>query len=162
MNLDIDVDEDWPEEVDWPALAARAAAAVGRIAPELAHPRLAASLLLTGDGEVRALNARWRGKDSPTNVLSFPMLTRGELRDLPAAGPPVLMGDIALAYETCAAEAAAASKSLAAHTAHLLIHGLLHLAGHDHDTEHAAEAMESLEIAALSAIGLDNPYSTRP
>lgn len=166
ITLVTDIDADWPEDTDWEALATRAAGAAAKVAPELANPCLSASILFTSDEEVHALNAEWRGKDRPTNVLSFPMLTRAELLTLAAAGggggtnaPPIMLGDIALAFETCAKEAAGKAIPLAAHAAHLIIHALLHLAGHDHETSaEDAEAMEALEIRALALIGLDNPY----
>ena len=162
MEIGAEIDDPWPAAEAWPALAARAANAATKVAPELANPRLSVSILFTSDAEVQALNAEWRGKDKPTNVLSFPMLARDELLALaagPRGGPPELLGDIALAYETCAAEAVEKSIPLAAHATHLIVHGLLHLAGYDHETsaEDASE-MEALEIRALALIGLDNPY----
>ncbi len=161
LTLEIDIVSAWPPAGDWEALANRAARAAVAVAPELDHSRLLASLLFTDDGEVQALNREWRGKDQPTNVLSFPMLTRAELLDLAAAGPPELLGDIALAYETCAREAAEKGLPVAAHAAHLIVHGLLHLAGHDHETSiGAAEAMEALEIKALASLGLGDPYAS--
>lgn len=157
--LDIDIQPPWPETRDWEALAVRAAAALAPCAAELANPRLSASLLFTSDAEVHALNAEWRGKDKPTNVLSFPMLERADLLALPAQGPPELLGDIALAHETCAREAAEKSVPLEHHAAHLIIHGLLHLAGYDHETSPVdAAAMEALEIKALAQMGITNPY----
>jgi probable rRNA maturation factor len=108
---------------------------------------------------VQALNREWREKDKPTNVLSFPMLARDELLALPEAGPPELLGDISLACETCAREAAEKGRPLAQHAAHLLVHGLLHLAGHDHETSpEDAAAMESLEVKALALMGIADPY----
>ncbi len=105
------------------------------------------------------MNHEWRGKDKPTNVLSFPMLVRAELLALAPDGPPVLLGDIALAYESCAREAAEKAIPLDAHAAHLIVHGLLHLAGYDHETSPAAAAaMEALEIKALALMGIANPY----
>lgn len=158
MELDIDL-EGWPGGADWPALALRAAEAAAAVSPELAHPRLAASVLFTSDAEVRQLNADWRGKDKPTNVLSFPMLERADLLALAEKGPPQFLGDIALAHETCAREAAERGIGLADHAAHLLVHGFLHLAGHDHETApEDAAAMEALEIKALALLGLGNPY----
>jgi len=162
MDLEIDVEADWPGEA-WESLAARAAAAAAKVAPELANPRLSASLLFTGDAEVHALNREWRGKDKPTNVLSFPMLERGDLAVLNPDGPPELLGDIAIAYETCVREAAEKGLPLEHHAAHLIVHGLLHLAGHDHETCAAdAEAMEALEIKALAHMGIGNPYCAAP
>lgn len=157
MQLDIDI-EDWPEG-EWEALAARTADAVAGAEPALANPRLGASLLFTSDAEVHALNREWRGKDRPTNVLSFPMLARDDLLSLAPKGPPVMLGDIALAHETCAREAADKGISLDDHAAHLIVHGLLHLAGHDHvGSDEQAEAMEALEIKALAILGIADPY----
>ena len=160
MDLDIEI-EGWPTE-EWEALSARAAQAVIAVAPELANPRLSTSLLFTTDAEIHALNREWRERDKPTNVLSFPMLERGELLDLPPDGPPVMLGDIALAHHTCAREAAEKGVTLEDHAAHLIVHGLLHLAGHDHvHSDEEAEAMEAIEIAALANIGIADPYADR-
>lgn len=157
MQLDIDI-EDWPEG-EWEALATRAALAAGEGEPLLANPRLIASVLFTSDAEVHTLNREWRERDKPTNVLSFPMLERAELEDLGPDGPPVMLGDIALAYATCASEAADKGVPLEAHAAHLIVHGLLHLAGHDHvESDAQAEAMEALETAILAKLGLADPY----
>ena len=156
MKLDVVVGG-WPEG-GWQALSQRCGAAAAGVEPALANPRLSASILFTTDAEVRELNREWRGKDRATNVLSFPMVSRGELSALAAEGTPVLLGDIALASETCAREAAERSIPLADHAAHLLIHGLLHLAGHDHQNDAAAEAMEALEIRALASLGIADPY----
>ncbi len=159
IMVECDVGTDWNAEVDWEALARSATRAVHNVAPELANPRLSISILLADDADVHALNREWRGKNKPTNVLSFPMLERAELLALAKDGPPELLGDIALALETCTREAAEKGINLEAHTAHLIIHGLLHLAGHDHEIspEHAA-AMEALEIKALALIGIADPY----
>jgi probable rRNA maturation factor len=159
MDLDIAIEAAWPAATDWPDLAERALEAAERIAPELANPRLSASLLFADDAEVQVLNRQWRAKDKPTNVLSFPMLERAELLALSPDGPPELLGDIALALETCAREAAEKGVSLADHAAHLVIHGLLHLAGHDHETSpEDAAAMEALEIKALALMAIADPY----
>lgn len=157
MNLEIDV-EDWPAH-DWPALATRAADAAASVEPALANPRLEASLLFTDDASVHELNKGWREKDKPTNVLSFPMLEREELLALPSEGPPILLGDVALAQQTCAREAAEKGTSLEAHATHLVIHGLLHLAGLDHEiSPQDAQEMEALEVKALALLGLPDPY----
>lgn len=157
MELDIDTEE-WPPG-EWEPLALRAAAAAAEVAPELANERLSASLLFTTDAEIHALNREWRQRDKPTNVLSFPMLSRDDLLELSPDGPPELLGDIALAYETCAREADDKQIPIEHHTAHLIIHGLLHLAGHDHEISPAdADAMEALEIMALANMGIANPY----
>jgi probable rRNA maturation factor len=158
MELELDLEEPWPAGA-WEALAASTAEAAARVAPELANPRLSASLLFTSDAEIHALNREWRQRDKATNVLSFPMLARDELLALGPDGPPELLGDVALAYETCAREAAEKSVPLADHAAHLIVHGLLHLAGHDHETSSAdADAMEALETKALALLGVADPY----
>ena len=162
MELEIAIETDWPAAIDWEALAIRALAALAQVAPELANPRLSASLLFSDDAEVHALNRAWRGKDKPTNVLSFPMLEREELLVLAAEGPPELLGDIALALETCTREAAEKGVPLEHHAAHLIVHGLLHLAGHDHvHSDAEAAAMEALEIKALAQLGIADPYGDR-
>ena len=161
MDFDIDIDG-WPADVEWVALPVRAHAALGTVEPALHNPRLTASVLFTSDADVHALNKEWRGKDMPTNVLSFPMLEREDLLDLAPEGPPEMLGDIALAAGTCAREAAEKGVPLETHATHLLIHGLLHLAGHDHvDSDAQAEAMEALEIAALAKLGIGDPYGDR-
>ncbi len=157
MQLDIDI-EDWPSG-DWETLAERAAEAAGKGEPLLANSRLLASLLFTSDEEVHTLNREWRERDKPTNVLSFPMLEREELSRLAPEGAPVMLGDIALAHETCAREAAEKGVTLEAHATHLIVHGLLHLAGHDHvESDEQAEAMERLEARVLAKLGIADPY----
>ena len=159
LDLDTSVERPWPDG-EWETLAERAAEAAAQVAPELANPRLSASLLFTSDAEIHALNREWRQRDKPTNVLSFPMLDRDDLLALAAEGPPELLGDVALAHETCAREAADKGIPLDHHAAHLIVHGLLHLAGHDHEISLAdAEAMEALEVKALELIGIADPYS---
>lgn len=120
-------------------------------AARLGEPRLGGeiALLLADDAALRALNARFRGKDAPTNVLSFPS---GE-------EAPGFLGDIAVAFETAAREADEKGIALADHAAHLIVHGLLHLVGHDHETAEEAEKMEALEIDVLDALGVSNPYA---
>lgn len=158
MEFEIDIEAPWPDG-QWEELAVRAAEALAAVAPELANSRLCASLILTSDAEIHALNREWRERDKPTNVLSFPMLERGYLLVLAPEGPPELLGDIALAYETCAREAADKGIALEDHAAHLIVHGLLHLAGHDHEISPAdADAMEALEIKALALMGIADPY----
>ena len=159
MDLEIDIEDPWPAEGEWILLAERAAMAAAQVAPELANPRLTASVLFTCDADVQALNAEWRGKDKPTNVLSFPMLERDDLLDLAPEGPPEMLGDIALAHETCVREAAEKGVPVADHAVHLIVHGLLHLAGYDHEISDAdADAMEALETKALAVLGLADPY----
>lgn len=111
------------------------------------------SLLLTDDARIRVVNRDWRGFDKATNVLSFPAAPPERIAQSP------VLGDIVLAYETVAREAQAEGKLLADHVAHLVIHGLLHLLGEDHETEAEAERMERLEIAALARLGIADPYA---
>lgn len=159
MELDIEIEAPWPDTADWRGMAERAAEAALTVAPELANPRLSASLLFTSDAEVQMLNREWREKDKPTNVLSFPMLDRDELLDLQREGVPELLGDISMAYETCSREAAEKGIALEAHATHLVVHGLLHLAGLDHElSPEDAAAMEALEIKALALLGIADPY----
>jgi len=159
LSLEIDIDSPWPPETDWADLAERALEAAMAVAPELDNARLSASLLFTSDDEVHVLNREWRAKDQPTNVLSFPMIERADLLAMAADGAPELLGDIALAFETCAREAGEKGIAVADHAAHLIVHGLLHLAGHDHELSTAdAETMEALETKALARMGIANPY----
>ena len=161
MLLDIAIEAPWPDS-DWVKLAESAAAGLVKLAPELANPRLLTSVLFTSDAEIHALNRKWRDRDKPTNVLSFPMLEREDLLALSPDGPPEMLGDIALAHETCAREAAEKGIALEAHATHLIVHGLLHLAGHDHEISDAdADAMELLEIKTLALLGLPDPYGDR-
>ena len=159
LNLEISVEAPWPEGTDWEDLCERAVAALAKVAPELGNDRLSASVLFADDAEVHALNHEWRGKDKPTNVLSFPMLEREDLLALAPNGPPELLGDIALALETCAREAKEKNLTLEQHATHLIVHGLLHLAGHDHEiSPKDARIMEQLEINALALLGIADPY----
>ncbi|MGH6785553.1 MAG: rRNA maturation RNase YbeY [Novosphingobium sp.] len=160
MELSIDLEAPWPAAPDWAELAFQCAEAVARVAPELANQRLSAGLLLADDAEVQTLNRQWRSKDKPTNVLSFPMIDRAALLALGADGPEEMLGDLALALETCTREAADKGIPVETHAAHLIVHGLLHLAGYDHETSDAdAAAMEALETKALALLGIADPYA---
>jgi probable rRNA maturation factor len=161
VELELEIEDPWPAS-EWQDLSESAASALARVAPELSNARLSASLLFTSDDEIHTLNREWRARDKPTNVLSFPMLGRDELLELASEGPPTLLGDVALAYETCAREAAEKGVPLEHHAAHLIVHGLLHLAGHDHELgTREAEAMEALEVKALAMMGVADPYEGR-
>ena len=137
------------------ALVARAVEAGLAIAPEKPDGHVAVSVLQTDDAAVQDLNRTWRGKDKPTNVLSFPAAPQP--RHDEAATP---LGDVVLAYETLVRESAEQSKPLQNHLAHLLVHGTLHCLGQDHEIGEAeADAMEALEVAALATLGIPDPYA---
>ncbi len=159
-TLELDVDPVWGQATDWEALAAEAARAAAQVASELAHDNLLVSVVLGDDAEVQRLNQQWRARDQPTNVLSFPMLSRSEV--LHAAADDAhegMLGDLILAHGVCTREAADKGIAVADHAAHLIVHGLLHLAGHDHATGEAqAQAMEALETKALALMGIADPY----
>jgi probable rRNA maturation factor len=159
--VEADVSEEWDSSTDWRALAdAAVRAAVGEsgVADLLAAAVTAeVSVKFTDDAEVRSLNASWRGKDKATNVLSFPMLDAET--PLSQVGGDVLLGDIVLAHGICASEAAVKGLSVADHALHLVVHGMLHLLGYDHERGDAeAEAMEAVERRALAALGVADPY----
>lgn len=142
--IEVEVEaEAWRAVPDVEAAAERA----GRAA--LAGRGGGIAVLLTDDATVRDLNARFRGKDAATNVLSFPAMEN----------PEGLLGDIALAFGVCQAEAAAQGKALCDHLRHLVVHGVLHLLGYDHQSDPEAEAMEALERRILAELGVGDPYA---
>lgn len=151
MPLEIDIttqSTQWPENIFAPIEnAARSALKAANItnAEEL-------SIVLADDPFVQNLNKTYRNKDKPTNVLSFP-------QDEPQENIKIL-GDIILAFETIAREAQEQNKTFHDHTIHLTVHGVLHLLGHDHETDDEAEIMEALEIAILQELGIKNPYES--
>ena len=162
--VEVQSEASWPDTIDWDALAIRAATAAVERTPhgELATGAAAIeiSVRLTTDDEVRTLNAQYRHKDKPANVLSFPMV-QADLLDTVGQNSDdgeVLLGDIVLAHGVCAAEAAEKGVSIEDHATHLIVHGTLHLLGYDHLEDHLAEAMEAIEIDALKSLGLSDPY----
>lgn len=155
-SLDIDL---LIEAGDWPAeerLNRIARDAVASVLAELAlgEAETELSLLFTDDAHIRTLNAGWRDKDKPTNVLSFPAFPprRG-------ARLPPMLGDIILASETISREAALEDRPFEHHLTHLIVHGLLHLLGYDHETEAEAEEMEAVERRALARLAIPDPYA---
>jgi probable rRNA maturation factor len=153
---DVRVDDDGWNDVlaDLEVVSDRALSAVFEV---LNEPPAAVGLLFTDDAAVRAMNVTFRDQGKPTNVLSFPSDS--------AALPPdqnTFLGDIALARETILAEARVQGKTAAAHTHHLIVHGALHLLGHDHVEAAPAEAMETLERAILARLGYGDPYAETP
>ena len=162
LEVAIEADPEWDSSTGWEALVRQAAeAAIAESAfPQLASTARAVelSVRLTGDHEVRALNSQWRGKDKPTNVLSFPQLEPSQLEDAPADGPELMLGDLVLARGTCEREAEEKHIPLKDHAAHLVVHGTLHLLGYDHVDDGSAEEMESREVRALARLGIADPY----
>ncbi len=133
------LDSSWKEEISY--AFEKAAETIGTDFSEME-----VSVVLADDQEVQALNKTFRGKDKPTNVLSFPSEEEGEL------------GDIILAYESIMREAQEVGISPLHHMLHLIIHGFLHLLGYDHEEEKAAHTMETMEIKILQQLNISNPY----
>jgi probable rRNA maturation factor len=162
LEIALEADGEWDSSSSWVELARKAAqAAIAESAfPQLnestRHVEL--SVRLAGDEEVRGLNAHWRGKDKPTNVLSFPMAEPYELEQSDEDGPAIMLGDIILAHGICAREAAEKGVSIDEHATHLVVHGTLHLLGYDHQADADATDMERREADALARLGISNPY----
>ncbi|MBW9090420.1 rRNA maturation RNase YbeY [Rhizobium wenxiniae] len=161
-ELDIQIsveDGGWPDEAVLAALAGRVLSAAAdylareeeqpfpQMAPEL-------SLVFTNDDSIQEINAEWRGKDKPTNVLSFPAFPLE-----PGGMPGPMLGDIVVARETVEREAVDLDKTFDDHLTHLLVHGFLHLFGYDHMEKDEAEEMEALETRILAGLGLSDPYA---
>jgi probable rRNA maturation factor len=160
-TVEIDLDQRSPQWLKALPQAARIAETAARAALRGSGrtPQAPAELaiVLGDDALLRELNRTWRGQDKPTNVLSFPA---GDAA--PAApGAPVLLGDVVIAFETLASEAASQQKPLAAHLAHLVVHGVLHLLGFGHEEAAEAARMEALETRLLAGIGVPDPYRVR-
>lgn len=147
-GFDVIIDDGrWADALaDAQALAEECRAAAARLDPRL---RAGAALLLADDAALQGLNRRFRGIDKPTNVLSFPS----------GGGDAAFLGDIAIAFETCRREAEAGGIAFRNHVAHLIVHGLLHLAGYDHQEDDEAERMEGLETEILARLGIADPYA---
>jgi probable rRNA maturation factor len=149
MSIDVMIDSDvWKKHPGAEDTVRKAIAEATRVAP---HTPAEMAVTLTDDAAMQVLNKRWRGKDKPTNVLSFPA------QATPGAAAPHL-GDIVIAFETTALEAEREGKPFAHHLTHLAVHGYLHLLGHDHETDREAKAMERLEAKILARIGIPDPY----
>lgn len=145
-------DDGWTAAFDdAPALASSCYAAAAQLEPVLQAGVMA--LLLTDDAAVQSLNAQYRDKDAPTNVLAFPAEQDG------VQPGPAFLGDIALARETCLREATEKGISTADHAAHLIVHGVLHLVGYDHQNEEDAARMEQREREVLSLLDVSDPYA---
>jgi probable rRNA maturation factor len=152
------VAECWGTEPGAEAVIQRAVAAAAEIVDaDVGEAEIA--VMLTDDAGIRTLNSNWRGIDKPTNVLSFPALQPAS-----PSGPddaPRMLGDIAIAYETTRKEADDEQKPFDHHLSHLAVHGFLHLIGYDHEQDHDAEAMETLEQEILAQLGIPDPYADR-
>lgn len=166
IHIELSHEEPWPDG-PWEQLATNAARAAvgstpfGTILDTRATVEI--SIRLSSDEEVHALNRQYRGKDKPTNVLSFPMVQR-DLIDTVSQNSDdgeVLLGDIVLAHGVCAAEAAERGISTEDHLTHLIVHGTLHLLGYDHMTDEDGDAMEGIERDALATLGIADPYIIR-
>ncbi|WGD29412.1 rRNA maturation RNase YbeY [Ancylobacter sp. WKF20] len=142
-----------PQAADLVLNAVRAACAGALDAFELDIDGAEIAVKLTDDAAIRALNRDWRGKDYPTNVLSFPT------PEMARAGGDPHLGDIAIAYETLAREAEEEGKAFADHLQHLAVHGTLHLLGFDHEVAEDAEEMEAMERDVLAGLGVPDPYA---
>ena len=159
-HIDVNVESDrWPAELpEVETLVHRVArAAIGAARDVPGNAEL--SVLLSDDACLRRLTRDYRGRDEATNVLAFE-------NDGPAGGPmadarPALLGDVVIAFETTAREAAEQKKPLSHHVSHLLVHGVLHLLGYGHDEVTAANVMEDLERAILAGLGIPDPYGER-
>lgn len=143
----------WPSEAELASIARRSVDGVFAEAVAAEAARTELSLVFTDDAHIRSLNSDWRGKDKATNVLSFPAYP-----DRPRGTLPPMLGDVVLASETVSAEAEAEGKPLADHIAHLIVHGVLHLIGYDHEAESEAEEMEECERRVLAGMGIPDPY----
>ena len=163
IEVAVQAEPAWEDGTDWDSLAIQAVAATLRTTPYAdiltAGYMAEISVRLTDDDEVHALNRQYRQKDKPTNVLSFPMVQDDLLETLADSDDgEVLLGDIILARGVCEREAAEKGVTTQEHATHLIVHGTLHIVGYDHIADDEAEAMEDIERAALSQLGIADPY----
>ena len=164
IDVAILLSDDWSGTTDWEALATRAVQAALAQTPHgplaTAAPMIEVSVKFTDDDEVQVLNAHYRHKDRPTNVLSFPMVPPDLLEQLDLTDDgEVLLGDIVLAHGVCTREAADKKVAVETHATHLIVHGTLHLLGYDHIEDREAEEMEAIERDALATLGIADPYA---
>ena len=163
LEIAIEADAEWDSSPAWTKLIREAAEAA---IAESAFPQLTTSqrpvelsVRLAGDDEVRALNAKWRGKDKATNVLSFPLANPGDFDQANVSDRELLLGDIVMAHGVCQSEATEKGVSVQEHATHLLVHGTLHLLGYDHQDDADAADMEAREVRALARLGIADPYA---
>lgn len=161
LTIDVSVSAEWKRALRTPAaICRRAARAAFDAAPKARRPKAKTAelaVVLTSDAAIKGLNATYRGKNKPTDVLSFPAWMGPES----AGQEPAILGDVVIAKRTSARDAKAEHKALDEHLAHLVVHGVLHLLGYDHEQDDDARAMERLEIAVLKTLGIANPYLAR-
>lgn len=156
LEIDVSVESgQWAVVSDVEALSSRAILAAAECSGMVLKKGAEVSVLLTTDAQIRELNRIWRHQDKPTNVLSFPAATGARMADA------IMLGDIVVAFETVNREAMIDGKTLEDHLTHLLVHGFLHLLGHDHLTEPEAEIMENLERAILASLSIADPYADK-
>ncbi len=166
IEIELSREDPWPDE-DWTTLAATASRAAVARTPfgELldTDALVEISVRLTSDDEVHTLNRQYRGKDKPTNVLSFPMVQPDLIETVSqnTDDGELLLGDIVLAHDVCAREATERGVTIEAHATHLIVHGTLHLLGYDHLTDDEGDAMEAIERDALADLGISDPYAIR-
>jgi metalloprotein, YbeY/UPF0054 family len=162
FDLDVLVEScQWLEKLPEAHRVCRVAAiaAIAHALPAHTTQPASACVLLTDDARLRDLNRTFRGVDRATNVLAFPAVPADVLAAAGADGRPADLGDVAIAFETTVAEARNDGKPLADHLSHLVVHAILHLLGHDHETDSEAVAMEALEIQILAHLGVADPYA---
>ncbi len=155
LDLIIEVEAgDWPPVVELEALTRKAVTAVFAERGAVPDHRPELSITFTDDANIAELNAEWRDKNGPTNVLSFPLVQLA-----PGDPLPPMLGDLVIAFETVRREADEQGKSLIDHLAHLIVHGLLHLLGYDHIGDDEADVMEALERRILRHLAISDPYA---
>ena len=159
LHTDISVSHsDWVSAIsNVESVCHRAALATFGACVEIELSQVEVSILLSDDESLRALNKKYRGIDKPTNVLSFSNLD--DIKKVQFEAIPQLLGDVVIAYETALSEAEQEGKELADHLSHLVVHGILHLLGHDHKHNAQAKLMEALETSTLAELGISDPYS---
>jgi probable rRNA maturation factor len=156
IAIDVTVESGhWPDELVLGALSRKAVeASLSEFGKSVPVTGSEVSVLFTDDAAIRKLNAGWRAKDKPTNVLSFPAFPPNK-----AAPLPPMLGDIVLAAETVSREAAEEGRPLENHISHLIVHGFLHLLGYDHEVDDEAEEMEAAERRILARLAIPDPYA---
>ncbi len=164
LQIEINTGPDWQDGNDWQKRTEQAASAALSVSSygDLVERNfgLEISVKFSDNDDVRTLNAAYRDKDKPTNVLSFPLVLPDLLESLSNSDDgEILLGDVIMAHGVCADEAKEKSIPMADHASHLLVHGVLHLLGYDHETEAEALIMEALEVKALQKLGIANPYA---